>query len=196
MPKTKEPYKRRIYFIEKGFQSRFIIKFCGLVAAGGILTIVGLYALAGRSTTVCILNSRIAARTTADFLLPVLIQTVAVVTVIVALSAIAVALFVSHKIAGPLYRFKKVAQMLAEGDFSSEFKLRRPDQLQALADEFNTMIRKTKEQLNALKSHFGSLKGHLEALSEEDVHEQKRASLRDLKKILMELDKILQHFKS
>ena len=49
--------KRHIYFIEKSFQAKFIMKFCGLVALGGFLTIGLLYLWAARATTVSIVNS-------------------------------------------------------------------------------------------------------------------------------------------
>ncbi|HAJ57733.1 MAG TPA: hypothetical protein DCL35_08255 [Candidatus Omnitrophica bacterium] len=196
MEEAKKKHKRKTYFIEKKFQAKFILKFCGLVAAGGILTIGVLYFFASQSTTVSILDSRVVVRSTADFLLPALVRTVVAVTVIIGIAAMAVALLVSHKIAGPMYRFKKIAQILADGDFSSEFKIRNLDQLQPLADEFNTMIRKTKQQLNLLKSHFASLKDKIEALPEEEAAEQKRDSLKELKKISRELETIVHYFKS
>lgn len=196
MDETKKTYKRRIYFIEKEFQTKFILKFCALVAAGGLLTVGLLYLLAMRSTTVSIVNSRVAVRTTADFLLPILIQTVAIVTVIIGLATIVVTLIISHKIAGPLYRFKKAMQILSEGDFSSDFRIRHLDQLRDLADAFNDMIINIRKQLNVIKDNFISLKTKLDGFSESEVPEHKRAFLVELKRICEELNKILKYFKS
>ena len=192
----KATYRRRIYFIEKNFQTKFILKFCVLIIFAGLLTMGILYLLAMQSTTVSIANSRVVVRTTADFLLPILIQTVIVVTIIVGFATIMITLLVSHKIAGPLYRFKKVMEVLREGDFSSDFRIRRLDQLQKLADEFNNMIRTVRQQLNLLKNNFVSLKERLDGFSEQDVSEHKRPSLSELKKISEELNKIIQYFKS
>jgi len=189
-------YKRRNYFIEKSFQTRFILNFCALVAAGGLLTIGMLYVLAMQSTTVSFVNSRVVVRTTADFILPILIQTVAIVTILVGLATIVVTLFVSHKIAGPLYRFKKVMQALAEGNFSSDFRIRHLDQLQDLADAFNTMIVKIRTDLKTLKDNFRSLKEKLDNISEQEITEHKRPYLGDLKRIAGELDKIIHYFKT
>ncbi|HOD41746.1 MAG TPA: HAMP domain-containing protein, partial [Candidatus Wallbacteria bacterium] len=47
--------------------------------------------------------------------------------------------FVSHKIAGPVYRLEESAKIIASGDFSRRIKLRQGDELQDLADAFNTM---------------------------------------------------------
>jgi len=196
MVENRRSYKRRNYFIEKGFQARFILKFCALVAAGGLLTMGILYLLSVRSTTVSILNSRVLVRTTADFLLPLLIQTVLIVTVIVSLATIAVTLFFSHKIAGPLYRFKKAMETLIGGDFSSDFHIRHFDQLQDLAGEFNKMIGSIRQRLNSLKDNVVSLKEKLNSLSEHEVLEHKRAALNELKKITEELNKVIHSFKS
>jgi methyl-accepting chemotaxis protein len=197
MERAKKPsMRRRTYFIEKKFQTNFIIKFCSLVIVGGLLTIGIIYFLAKQSTSVSIVDSRVIVRSTADFLLPVLFQTVAVVVVLIGLAAVGVTLLVSHKIAGPLYRFQKVMQTLTEGDFSKDFRIRKLDQLQNLADEFNNMISKTRGQLNLLKTNFVSLKSKLDDLPESEVSSQKRSSLKELKSISEELNKIIKYFKS
>ncbi len=188
--------KRKIYFIDKKFQTTFILQFCMLVAVGGLLTIGIIYLLAMQTTTVAILNSRVVAGTTADFILPILAETVAVVVAIIALAAMIITLFFSHKIAGPLYRFKKVMQALEQGDFSRGFNIRHLDQLQDVADTFNSMISRINQELLALKSNFSSLKEKLGELSEGEVAEHKRACLQEVKRISEELNRIINYFKT
>jgi methyl-accepting chemotaxis protein len=188
-------YRRKNYFIDKNFQSKFILRFCLLVVIGGLLTIGLLYFFAMKSTTVAFVNSRVVARTTADFILPILVQTVAIVVIVVSLATVFVTLLVSHKIAGPLYRFKKVMQALTDGDFSSEFKIRRLDQLQDLADSFNVMIVKVRQELRGLKDNIVSLKDRLDSISEQDVGENKKVNLRQAKQNSEELNKTIRHFK-
>lgn len=196
MTETKKTYKRSTYLIKKDFQVKFILKFCVLVVGAGLLTMEILYLLSAHSTTVSIVNSRVMVRTTADFLLPLLIQTVLIVTVIMGLATIALTLFFSHKIAGPLYRFKKVMETLVKGDFSSDFQIRHLDQLQDLADDFNKMISSVRQHLNLLKENVVSLKDKLNDLSEHEVVEHKRGALGELKKITEELNKAIHLFKS
>jgi len=50
-------------------------------------------------------------------------------------------LFYSHKIAGPVYRFKKVTEEVAKGNFDIEINLRKNDEFKDLAESMNTMIR-------------------------------------------------------
>lgn len=189
-------YKRHIYFIEKKFQTEFILKFCGLVAAGALLTIGILYFLSSKSTTVSIVDSRVMVRATSDFLLPILIQTVFIVMILVGFATVFVTLFVSHKISGPLYHFKKTMEELGEGNFSLDFRIRCLDQLQSLAETFNAMIGNTRKQVNLIKANFSSLKEKLDSLSQDEVAEHKKSALAELKNISKELDKIIHYFKS
>ena len=193
---TSRPNKRRIYFIDKSFQAKFILKFCALVVLGGLLTIGLLYFLAMQSTTVSFVNSRVVVRTTADFLLPVLVQTVAVVVVVVGFATVIVTLLVSHKIAGPLYRFKKVMTDLQEGDFSQDFRIRHLDQLQDLAGSFNETIKKTRDKIKLLKEGLKALENGLNNISESEISDTKRSLLSELKKASEELNKSSRYFKT
>jgi methyl-accepting chemotaxis protein len=163
--------KRRNYFIDKDFQSRFILKFCLLVVLAGVITTGILYFVGKGSTTVAIVDSRVMVRTTADFLLPVLIQTVLAVMVIFGIATIVVTLLFSHKIAGPLYRFKKALESIKSGDLSANFHLRSYDQLKDLSDELNAMIDKTRERINSIKYDLANLKAKKGNISEQDIEE-------------------------
>jgi len=178
------PYKRRNYFIDKSFQLRFILKFCLLIIAAGLLTMGALYLFARHSMTVSIVNSRVVAFTTADFILPLLIQTILVVTILIGIATAVVTLFISHKIAGPLYRFKKVVDNLSDGDFSEGFSIRKSDQLQELSSALNTMIAKVRSELLRLQKNIFMLKNMAEG-----------SSSIELKKVTEELNKIIQRFK-
>jgi methyl-accepting chemotaxis protein len=138
--------RRRNYFIDRTFQTRFILEFCGLVAVGGMLAIVFLYFMGMHSKTVAIVNSSVVVKTTSDFLLPILAQTVLVVAVLVSIGVIIITLFVSHKIAGPLFHLKKAMEKLGGGDFTVRMHLRQNDQLKEIADSFNDMAGKMEKR--------------------------------------------------
>jgi methyl-accepting chemotaxis protein len=63
------------------------------------------------------------------------------IPIFIALIAFA-SIFVSHRIAGPIYRFEESAKMIAEGDLSLKIHLRKGDELKDLANTFNTMTEK------------------------------------------------------
>ncbi|MCK4518810.1 MAG: hypothetical protein KAU12_01700, partial [Candidatus Omnitrophica bacterium] len=73
--KANKPYKRRNYYIDKKFQSRFIIRFCLLVILACVLFGGLIYFLSLKSTTTSFENSRLIIKSTADYLLPLITLT-------------------------------------------------------------------------------------------------------------------------
>jgi len=177
-------HKRRNYFIDKKFQTNFILKFCLLIVATGVFIMTALYALAGKATTVSFVNSRVIVQSTADFLFPLLIQALVVSAIIVGLGTIIVTLFASHRIAGPIYRFKKVLGSVGDGDFSLDCKIRLKDALQDVALAFNGMLTNVRKNFNLIDKDLKSLKGKLDA-----------GDLKEIKKSVSDVDKALHHFK-
>lgn len=53
-----------------------------------------------------------------------------------------VSVFISHRVAGPLYRLRLVVQKLVEGEGASPLKLRKKDEeaLKGLAEDFNRVL--------------------------------------------------------
>jgi methyl-accepting chemotaxis protein len=51
-----------------------------------------------------------------------------------------VSLYVSHRFAGPIYRFEKSAQTVSGGDLTHRVSLRTGDELMELQEEFNGMV--------------------------------------------------------
>jgi nitrogen fixation/metabolism regulation signal transduction histidine kinase len=47
--------------------------------------------------------------------------------------------FLSHKLAGPVYRFEKSTQIVSGGDLTYRVRLRKGDELMELQDNFNRM---------------------------------------------------------
>jgi methyl-accepting chemotaxis protein len=57
---------------------------------------------------------------------------------------------VSHRIAGPLFRFKQIFAKLASGDLSMDVKLRRHDYLHREAEIMAEMVRTTGERVRSI----------------------------------------------
>ena len=68
------------------------------------------------------------------------------VLLVVIISAI-----LSHKMAGPVYRFEQTCKAIAKGDFSQRVHLRQGDQLMELQDEFNKMMDRLEAEINKQK---------------------------------------------
>jgi len=153
MNRLKSPlsYQRRNYYIDKKFQTKFIVQFWLVLAIGSLLTVAAVYWLAGNTTTVGIINGRIAVHTTAEYLLPLMLQTVAIELAIVSLFTIIMMLFISHKIAGPLYRLKESLKALGDGNLKP-MHLRQGDQLQEVASCYNEAIEKLNDKIKKIKN--------------------------------------------
>jgi methyl-accepting chemotaxis protein len=148
--KTPRPYQRRNYYIDKKFQTKFIIQFWLVVATGSLFTLAAVYWLSQNTITAGIMEGRVGAHTTAGYLLPLMFQTVAIELVIVSLLTIPMILFVSHKIAGPLFRFKETLKALGEGNLK-HMHLRKGDQLQEVANAYNEALKKLNDKIKRIK---------------------------------------------
>lgn len=153
MPQSVAQTARRSIFIKKAFQGRFIasvllmIILFGLCSAGLIYWLIsGDLQSQSQSAHVNIANAweRLG--------LSILIGNI-VAAVVAGLSAIIVVLYISHKIAGPLYRFETLCRQIGEGNLDGVTHVRENDQLQELAVAFTDMaeqLRQRRDQQQAL----------------------------------------------
>ena len=196
LPQGKPNYQRKNIYIDQDFQNRFILKFCALVVAGTGVTIFALYFLSRHSTSVAFVDARVKVMTTADFLLPLMIQTLIIVMGFVSAGTVVVTLFVSHKIAGPLYRFKQTFHALTAGDFTRPVTLRKGDQLLDVAGDFNRMIMVLSAQLVEAKKGLQALKADIDAIGANNVDEASRQRFQALQNKVSDLEKSLEFFKT
>lgn len=142
--------KRRILFIEKAFQLRFIAKMTALVVAGTAMTGGILYLLADQEFGRAFYSAHYQARSSWELLLPaVLVSSFASMGVVAAL-AVVMTLYDSHRIGGPLYRFRMNLKAVGEGDLTLVTRLREGDELQSLTEAMNDMTRGLRERLLAV----------------------------------------------
>jgi methyl-accepting chemotaxis protein len=182
--------RRKIYYIKKEFQLTFIIKFCLLVILGAIVSGVVIYLVSQGSATTVFENSRIRIKSTADFILPAVLLSTAVVTVLVGLASVIVTLYASHKIAGPIYRIEKDLEKVMLGDLRVKFNLRKKDQLQALATMIEALVANLGNDIKDLRQ----VKSELTTIFEGMRSNCDQACLLDAEKKLQEIDKRLAKF--
>ena len=132
---TSVPFQRRTIFIKKSLQLRYMLLIVTCVLCG--LAIMGMELAAT-------LNDLFDAY-------PVLMQPIydefgSIVSAffykiaIYILLVIIISAIVSHKMAGPVYRFEQTCKAVAKGDFSQRVHLRKGDRLTDLQNEFNKMM--------------------------------------------------------
>jgi methyl-accepting chemotaxis protein len=139
MSKPKNPDKRRIHFIKKDFQFKFILKFCLLVLLGAVISTVLLSVFAKGTLTTSFKGSQLVIEKTYTAVLPALIYTNLITVVLITLATIFVTLYVSHKLAGPMFRFEADLKMIGEGDLTKRIQIRQQDQLSDFVESLNGM---------------------------------------------------------
>ena len=102
--------------------------------------------------------------------------------------------FVSHRFAGPIFRFEQSAQSVAKGDLTHRVSLRTGDELMELQEEFNAMI----AGLQALVQKDRNLAVHLAARVDEiakKLPESASAAREELDSLKLELRHLTKLFK-
>ncbi len=188
--------RRRNYFIKKEFQAKFILKFCLLIILTCGLMGILIYFLSTKTVTTTFENLRLISKSTADFILPALTLSSLVAIIIVSLACVIIVLFISHRIAGPLYHFEKSIEEIAKGDLTVGTHLRRTDEIKMLADSLNEMTKKlrdaiavSQDRLSALEKDLANIRERLSRLgiSQDKINEilgPPEAKIKDIKSSL------------
>jgi len=139
MSQNKNSYKRKRYFIKKDFQAKFILQFCLIIFVGVLISTALLLILSQNTLTSSFHQSQLTIKNTAIAILPTVILTNLITLGLISLAAIMIILFISHKIAGPIFRLEQDIKNIGKGDLTNKIKLRKKDQITELAEEINRM---------------------------------------------------------
>ena len=157
MKKFNYQNRRRNYFIKKEFQTRFILKFCILVVLTTLISASVLYHFSSQSVTTVFEDSRLTIKPSTEFIVPGLILSTLISVIIVGVATVAVVLFISHRIAGPLYKLEDSLEQVANGDVSFDIRLRKGDETEKLAEAFNATSRGLDNLISGVKEESAQL---------------------------------------
>jgi methyl-accepting chemotaxis protein len=146
--------QRRNYYIDKKFQTKYVLLtillltiytfiFIMIIFAPYILTLYFSYPLAEKAEAarvILLLHGKVWPWIGA------VILTFGVLSI-----------FVTHKVAGPLFRLKKSIAEVADGSLDMTVRLRKWDDLHDLAKEVNKLIEELRISVTALKSDYDLL---------------------------------------
>lgn len=170
---------RKTLIVDPAFQTPFIAKFFTMVAAGSLVLGAIVYFFCTQTVTTIFKDSRLKIVTTTDFILPGLLIGIAVVIAVVGIATALMALYASHRIAGPVYRMRRDLANFKAGSMEQIFRVRDKDEIRALAVELDKMARSIQKSFADLKAEtFG-----LESIAGE-LPPKAREHLAALKKIL------------
>ncbi len=143
--------KRKIILINKAFQGRFILSVLATIILFGLCSAAIIYGLIDSDLHMQSQSAHVNIANTWERLgFSILLGNI-VAAIIAGLMAVIVVLYISHKIAGPLYRFETLCKEVGDGNLDTITYLRANDQLQELAQSFSKMVdnlRKKRERTN------------------------------------------------
>ncbi len=74
-------------------------------------------------------------------------------------------IYLTHRLAGPLYRIEKSAKEMAEGNLALRIRLREKDELQELAETLNQVAQNLDQTLQKIGEHDAAAQGALSRLT-------------------------------
>jgi len=149
---------RKNYFIKKGFQFNFALKFALLIVFEAILIAVLLMQVSGNTLTTGYANSILTIQRTQNFFFMPLVLIILIAAAGMGLVGMIVFILLSHKIAGPLYRFEKDLLDIGYGDLTKRISLRKTDQLTELKESLNSLVETFDVRVGKIKSILAELK--------------------------------------
>ena len=140
--------KRRTIFIKKQLQLRYMLLIVFSVLCG-----LGIMALELTATLNDLFDKYpVLMQPVYDQFIPI-VSSFFYKIVIYVLFVVLISAILSHKMAGPVYRFEPTCKAIAKGDFSQRVHLRKGDQLTELQDEFNKMMDRVEAEIKKNSSN-------------------------------------------
>lgn len=143
---------RKNYFINKKFQMKFIMGFILLLVLEALFIAALFTYISSETLTTGYSGTHFVIEKTSRFFIISFVIISLIAAGAMGLAGIVMFILLSHRIAGPLYRFEKTLEEMAGGKFSGRITLRKTDQLEKLEDAFNLALEKMNTQFKEIKS--------------------------------------------
>ena len=134
----REKIVRKQYIVKKGFQIRYMIIIIAAMLLIALITGLSIYS-AVMQTLITQFHGENLALIKQAITYKLFIRSLLLVFAIAILSV-----FISHRTAGPIYKFEQIIRALAKGKDVQEIKLRKRDEFYELASAINTLIQTKK----------------------------------------------------
>lgn len=142
---------RRIYFINKKLQTRFILKFVFIVICWAVATVAMYTYLVGKKLESLRYSSHIDIKTTGELFLPITLGTHLISFLIFAALLAYAMRSILKRLSPPLYSIKKDLARIASGDLTSKVSLCEGEEFQELASGLEMMRSKLRENIVLIK---------------------------------------------
>lgn len=172
--------KRRKFFIKKDFQGKLILSCFLFVTGGGLLFNVLLGLLSADSLTISYVNQDLQLGQTPFMLLKQVLTANWLLIIVGGGFVMLASLLLSHRIAGPLYRFEMTLDKMKEGCLTTSIQLRDKDEGKDLARKINEFNSQLSESFCAISHNCKALDALIEQTSTLTLPEKEQEELASL----------------
>lgn len=157
---------RKNIFIDRKFQTSFILKYIALLLVGTAIFDIAAYLILDRRLGETYYTAHLTIQTVGEILLRSLVWLSVTFVILLGLAVLFMTRVVSHHIAGPLYAIKRYLDFLSEGRLDFEARLRAKDQTTPLALSLSRSLDVLNERIAAIQSLSGGITSSSENLLE------------------------------
>jgi methyl-accepting chemotaxis protein len=197
----KRSYARRNYFINRKFQLEFSLRFLLIIAAASIAVMLLFFYNSRGTLTAGYTGSEVKLLQTGAYFLPSLILSTVVIVIFSCITGAFALILISHRLAGPLFRFQATLDELSTGNLTRRFILRDKDQFNDLADRINALAAVMDVKMGDIKNRTAEISGIIADLwsisaSQPALKEELSLPLKEMTEKLLALQEAADYFKT
>jgi methyl-accepting chemotaxis protein len=147
----KKTWRRRNFFIKKDLQGKYIFAFFLFVVGGSIIFTLIFSMLSANTLTITYKDYDLQIGQTPLMLLREILSAHWIFIITAGLAVVVVATFITHRFAGPMFRFEKSVEEMLNGSFDFQIRLRKKDEGKELAEKINQLIDMISSRMNEMK---------------------------------------------
>jgi len=164
----RQKFKRRNFFIKKDFQGKMILGFFLFVVGSIVLFTVILGMFSADSITMSYENNNLQLGQTPVMLLKNALAANWIFIIFGGSLLVFAALIVSHRIAGPQFRFEKALTNMLDGNLNDTIYLRTNDEGNSLASKINSFNSQLSQKIKEIDKYSQSIEELIEQMDKTD----------------------------
>lgn len=191
----KKKWRRKNFFINKELQGKYVFVFFSFMLAGAVLLMLVFGLLSADTLTIEYKDSSIHVGQTPLVLFKEMLKAYWIFLFAGGFLVAVYTVFLTHRFAGPAFRFERTLEEMINGDFSLDVRVRRKDELKGIEVMINRLNRMLSKNMGEMKGLAADVEEALSGLSSEARHPKAAEGLERASASNKRLIEILNGFK-
>lgn len=162
---SSQQYRRNIFLINRPFQMRFSFYVCSWLFALSFVYPIIIYNLFNYLARYLQLDPNGPGLAAIQGTRKEVLLLLVVFQVIFLIITFMISVFLSHRIAGPLYKLKSFFRQNGDGKLSPEIHFREHDHFKDVADEYNQMLSRLSAELRGVREMISATANEIDGMS-------------------------------